>query len=160
MTLLRCTALYLENKRYLELKKQLYTLFKIPSSCVAYTLSTIKDLSVLLSTVHASLHPPTERECGYWRIFPPSRSIDFYQWKILPSKGHDKYDPDGRFVHGRFVPTDVLSSRTSCPPDVLSPRTFCPRGRFVHGRFVSGRFVSGRFVWAPFIWFNTDIDSN
>ncbi len=89
----------------------------------------------------------------------------------IASQGPDKFDPDGRFVHGRFVPTDVLSSRMFCPPDVLSdgpfvptdvlsdrrfvatdvlsPRMFCPHGRYVHGRFVSGRFVSGRFVWAP-----------
>ncbi len=35
-----------------------------------------------------------------------------------------KDDPDGRFVHGRFVPTDVLSSRTFCLPDVLSDGRF------------------------------------
>jgi hypothetical protein len=107
----------------------------------------------------------------------PTRSIDFPVKNIvwvrnIAPLGPGKYDPDGRFVHGRFVPTDVLSPRTFCLPDVmshgrfvptdvlsdgrfvatdvLSPRTFCPYGCYVHGRSVSGRFVSGRFVWAPF----------
>ncbi len=110
----------------------------------------------------------------FWRIFP-TRSIDFpvkkYCLGNIASQGPGKYDPDGRFVHGRFVLTDVLFPRTFCPPDVLSdgrfvpmdvlsdgrfvatdilsPRTFCPYGRFVHGRFVTGHFGSGRFVWAP-----------
>jgi hypothetical protein len=90
----------------------------------------------------------------------------FLSKKIFASQGPGKYDPDGRFVHGHFVPTDVLSPRTFCLPDVLSdggfvptdvlsdgrfvatdvlsPRTFCPYGCFVHGCF-----VSGHFVWAP-----------
>ncbi len=111
----------------------------------------------------------------FWRIFPP-RSIDFPVQNIawvrnIASQGPGKYDPDGCFVHGCFVPTDVLSPQMFCPPDVmshgrfvptdvlsdgrfvakdvLSPRTFCPYGRYVHGCFFSGRFVSGRLVWAP-----------
>ncbi len=108
----------------------------------------------------------------FWRIFP-SRSIDF-SVKNIAQQGPGKYNPGGRFDHGRFVPTDVLSPRTFCPTDVmshgrfvltdvlsdgrfvstdvLSPRTFCPNGRFVHGRFVSGCLVSGRFVWAPHVY--------
>jgi hypothetical protein len=88
----------------------------------------------------------------------PTRSIDFPVKNIvwvrnIASQGPGKYDPDGRFVHGRFVPTDVLSPRTFCPhgrfdrrtfcpTDLLSPRTFCPtdvlslRTFCPHGRFV------------------------
>jgi hypothetical protein len=102
-----------------------------------------------------------ERECGgYWRIFP-SRSIDFYQSKILPNKAlvnitqtdvlsprtfcpHGCFVPTDVLSDGRFVPTDVLSDGRFVAMDILSPRMFCPHGRFVHGHF-----VSGHFVWAP-----------
>jgi hypothetical protein len=82
-----------------------------------------------------------ERECVYRRIFP-SRSIDFYQYKILPNKAlvnmtqmdvlsPRMFCPHRRFVRWMFCPTDVLSPRMFCPMDVLSLRMFCPHGRFV-----------------------------
>jgi hypothetical protein len=123
----------------------------------------------LLISMNVSPRQEHRESALFWRIFP-SRSIDI-SVKNIAQQGHGKYVPDGCFVHGRFVSTDILSPRTFCPTDVmshgcfvptdilsdgrfvstdvLSPRTFCPHGRFVHGRFVSGHFVSGRFVWAP-----------
>ncbi len=77
----------------------------------------------------------------------------FLSVKKLPSKGPGKYDPDGRIVHGRFVLTDVLSSRTFCPPDVLSDGPFVPTDVLSDGRFVATDVLSlwtfcphGRFV--------------
>jgi hypothetical protein len=101
-----------------------------------------------------------KRECVYRRIFP-SRSIDFYQYKILPSKAPVKmtqtdvlsprtFCPHGRFVHRTFCPTDVLSDGPFVPmddlsdgrfvtTDVLSPRMFCPHGCFVPTDVLSPR---------------------
>ncbi len=86
---------------------------------------------MLLSTVHASPHPPTER---VWVLadFPFTLNI-FLSVKHFASQGPGKYDPDERFVRRTFCPHGRFVRRTFCrygsfvPTDVLSPRMLCPR---------------------------------
>jgi hypothetical protein len=67
--------------------------------------------------------------------------------KMIFKNGHQKYNPNRRYVSGCFVPLDVFDSQTFCPMnfmylDILSPWTFfrldvlslcmfCPTRRFV-----------------------------
>jgi hypothetical protein len=82
-------------------------------------------------------------------MFPPTSHRESVC--IFAKQGPVKYDPDGRFFAGHFVPTDVWSAghfvrRTFCPHECFVRRTFCLYRRFVPTDVLFPDILSGHLL--------------